>query len=191
MLIMPHMIYTKKSEKKFLAMQPIQKIRTEFWKNSGVNYPNTSAKADMTRHYSIITLGICPSMKKKESPICKSVSAGILTFMMHRRRLPPTTAETANWKKQDGSWKKYIRSYATLELVEGNLAQGLDYASQAYAIYPEGDYVIDTYIVALAANGMMEEAQRLVEQYEKDYMFDDDLYDFLDGNMTLEEYYIG
>ncbi len=37
----------------------------------------------------------------------------------------------------------------------------------------------------------MEEAQRLVEQYEKDYMFDDDLYDFLDGNMTLEEYYIG
>ena len=84
-----------------------------------------------------------------------------------------------------------LRSYATLELVEGNLAQGLDYASQAYAIYPEGDYVIDTYIVALAANGMMEEAQRLVEQYEKDYMFDDDLYDFLDGNMTLEEYYIG
>lgn len=84
-----------------------------------------------------------------------------------------------------------LRSYATLELVEGNLAQGLDYASQAYEIYPEGEYVIDTYIVALAANGMMEEAQILVEQYAKDYMFDEDLYHFLDGDITLEEYYIG
>lgn len=83
-----------------------------------------------------------------------------------------------------------LRSYATLELVEGNLAQGLDYAFQAYQIYPEGDYVIDTYIIALTANGMMEEAQILVERYEKDYVFDDDLYDFLDGNITLEEYYI-
>lgn len=84
-----------------------------------------------------------------------------------------------------------LRSYATLELVEGNLAQGLDYAFQAYQVYPEGEYVIDTYIIALAANGMTEEAEILVERYEEDYLFDDDLYDFLEGNITLQEYYIG
>lgn len=85
-----------------------------------------------------------------------------------------------------------LRSYATLELVEGNLEKGLDYASQAYEMYEDGDYVIDTYLVALAANGRADEAKELVKEYEdRDYIFDDDFYDFLDGNMTLEDYYIG
>lgn len=85
-----------------------------------------------------------------------------------------------------------LRSFATLELVEGNLENGLDLASRAYEMYEDGDYVIDTYIVALSANGRTDEARELVSEYEdKDYIFDDDLYEFLDGNMTLEDYYIG
>lgn len=84
-----------------------------------------------------------------------------------------------------------LRSFATLELVEGNLESGLDFASRYYDAYADGDYVIDTYIVALAANGRMEEARELVGEYENNgYAFDDDLYEFLDGNMTLEDYYI-
>lgn len=84
-----------------------------------------------------------------------------------------------------------LRSFATLELVEGNLESGLDFASRSYDAYADGDYVIDTYIVALAANGRMEEARELVGEYENNgYVFDDDLYEFLDGNMTLEDYYI-
>lgn len=85
-----------------------------------------------------------------------------------------------------------LRSFATLELVEGNLKRGLELASKAREMYEDGDYVIDTYIVALAANGRMDEARELVSEYEsEDYIFDDDLYEFLDGNMTLEDYYIG
>lgn len=85
-----------------------------------------------------------------------------------------------------------LRSYATLELVEGNLEKGLDYALKAYEMYEDGDYVIDTYVVALAANGEIDKARELVSEYEnRDYIFDDDLYEFLDGNMTLEDYYIG
>lgn len=85
-----------------------------------------------------------------------------------------------------------LRSYATLELVEGNPEMGLDYASRAFEMYEDGDYVIDTYLIALAANGRLDEARELVKEYEdKDYLFDDDFYDFLDGNMTLEDYYIG
>lgn len=85
-----------------------------------------------------------------------------------------------------------LRSYATLELVEGNLEKGLDYASRAYEMNKGGGYVIDTYIVALAANGRTDEARELAKKYEdKDYMFDEELYDFLDGTMTLEDYYIG
>lgn len=85
-----------------------------------------------------------------------------------------------------------LRSFATLELVEGNLESGLDFAYRSYQAYEDGDYVIDTYVVALAANGRVDEAKELVSEYEdKAYIFDDDLYEFLDGNMTLEDYYIG
>ena len=52
--------------------------------------------------------------------------------------------------------------------------------------------MVDTYAVALAANDRLEEAWELVEEYEDEgYAFDDDLYDFLDGKITLEDYYIG
>ena len=85
-----------------------------------------------------------------------------------------------------------MRSYATLELVEGNLEKGLDFALKAYELYDEGNYVVDTYIVALVANGRIHEAKELAKEYEdKDYEFDEEFYSFLDGNMTLEEYYIG
>lgn len=84
-----------------------------------------------------------------------------------------------------------LRSYATLELVEGNLEKGLDFAAQAYEINPEGEYVIDTYIIALAANGRNEEAEAMRKEYADVYVFDEELNEFLDGKMTLEEYYIG
>lgn len=83
-----------------------------------------------------------------------------------------------------------LRAYATLELVEGNLLQGLTYAKSAYDIYPEGTYVTDTYLIALMANNRMEEAEELIQQWEEaGYEFDDDFYAFQRGEMTLEEYY--
>ncbi len=85
-----------------------------------------------------------------------------------------------------------LRSLATLELCEGNLEQGLDYAKRAYDLYEEGDYVADTYLIALMANGQTEEAEALTREWEdKGYVFDDDFYSFQMGDMTLEEYYIG
>lgn len=85
-----------------------------------------------------------------------------------------------------------LRAYATLELAQGNVTDSMDYARRAYEAYPEGNFVVDTYAVALAANDRLEEAWELVEEYEDEgYEFDDDLYDFLDGKITLEDYYIG
>lgn len=85
-----------------------------------------------------------------------------------------------------------LRAYATLELTEGNLDVALSYAQKAYEFYPEGEYVADTYIIALAANGQQEEAETLTREWENaGYYFDDDFYAFLSGELTLEEYYIG
>ena len=84
------------------------------------------------------------------------------------------------------------RSLATLELVEDNLAGGLIYAESAYESYPEGTYVVDTYLIALLANGEEEQAKEILQQWEEQgYEFDDDFYSFMEGNMTLEQYYIG
>lgn len=83
-----------------------------------------------------------------------------------------------------------LRAYATLELVEGNLAEGLSYAESAYDIYPEGTYVTDTYLVALMANDRAEEAEELIREWEDSgYIFDGDFYAFQRGDMTLKEYY--
>lgn len=94
------------------------------------------------------------------------------------------------WKnKEDYS---LLRAYATLEMAEGNLELALTYAEKAYEIYSEGEYVTDTYIIALTANGQTEEAEALIKEWEEaGYFFDDDFYAFQRGEMTLEEYYIG
>lgn len=105
-------------------------------------------------------------------------------FETARRKLE----EAYRMNKEDYS---VLRALATLALAEGRLDEGLDFAGQAYGIYPEGDYVIDTYIVALAANGSMEQAKALVEAYEETGIFDEGLYAFLDGKITLEDYYVG
>jgi len=85
-----------------------------------------------------------------------------------------------------------LRAYATLELAEGNPEEALTYAKEAYERCSEGDYVADTYIIALIANGQKEEAYALVKEWEDTgYYFDDDFYSYQRGEMTLEEYYIG
>lgn len=85
-----------------------------------------------------------------------------------------------------------LRSYATLKMAQNQPEKGLEFAKEAYNQYPEGDYVIDTYIIALAANGQMEEAQEIKTTWEEQgYVFEDDLEQFLAGKMTLQEYYVG
>ena len=85
-----------------------------------------------------------------------------------------------------------LRAYAALELTEGNMADALSYAKEAYEMYPEGSYVADTYIIALLANGQIEEADALIKEWEESgYYFEEDFYSYYNGEMTLEEYYIG
>ncbi|NLG05405.1 MAG: hypothetical protein GX567_16510 [Clostridia bacterium] len=84
-----------------------------------------------------------------------------------------------------------IRSLAILELLKGNIAEGVSYAKQAYEMDRTQNYVADTYLVSLKVNGEVEQAHALMAELEQeDFYFDDSLRDFLDGKLTLEEYYI-
>lgn len=85
-----------------------------------------------------------------------------------------------------------LRGLAIVESLDGNLSKGLSFAEEAYRLNEEGDYVADTYIVVLAASGNIEGAQSIKDSLEQEgYQFEEDVQDFLDGKVTLEEYYIG
>lgn len=90
--------------------------------------------------------------------------------------------------KEDSS---ILRNLAIVEMLEGNLAQGLIYAEDAYKNYAEGDYVADTYITALYSNGQAESAKQVKAECEgKNFYFDETLEFFLDGSISLEDYYV-
>lgn len=92
---------------------------------------------------------------------------------------------------QDKEVSSVLRSLAIVELLDGNLTYGLSLAEEAYVSNQEEYYVADTYVIALAANGNLEEATSLKEQLEAEgYEFDEELQDFLNGECTLEDYYI-
>ncbi len=84
------------------------------------------------------------------------------------------------------------RAFATVEMVEGNAAEALEYARTAYEWYPEGEYVVDTYIVALYDNDLAAEANAVMEEWKTEgHFFDEDLYALLAGEMSVYDYYVG
>ncbi|WP_058301926.1 tetratricopeptide repeat protein [Gorillibacterium timonense] len=85
-----------------------------------------------------------------------------------------------------------LRALSTISLVEGDLPQGLQYAEEAYRINPEGIYIRDTYAVALYANGKLQEAQEIKKELESSGQpLDESITRFLNGEMTLRDYYVG
>lgn len=97
--------------------------------------------------------------------------------------------ESAYRKDRDNS--AVLRNLAIIEMLGGNSEQGLIYAETAYNNYPEGDYTADTYITALYNNGQEKEAREFKAECEaKEFYFDEMLDAFLDGSISLQDYYI-
>lgn len=97
--------------------------------------------------------------------------------------------EALDMDKQDTT---ALRAMATIALVEGDLEKGLQYAEDAYNIYPDGGYIRDTYAIALYANGREEDSKRITDEITASGLtLEEDTIQFLNGEMTLEEYYIG
>lgn len=92
--------------------------------------------------------------------------------------------------EEDKELPSVLRSLGVIELLDGNSKKGLSLAEEAYQIDKYEYYVADTYIVALVVNGKAEEAQTLKDSLEEECEFDEELQKFIDGEMTLEEYYM-
>ena len=65
-------------------------------------------------------------------------------------------------------------------------------AQAAYEVDPDGLYVRDTYLVALHVNGHRDEENALIEEIEElEGALEEDTRQLLDGELTLQEYYMG
>lgn len=93
--------------------------------------------------------------------------------------------------REDRESASVLRSYAVLEMLSGNTKRGLALAEEAYQQNPDEYYVADTYIMATAVNGDIEGAKTMREGFESEgYEFDDELTQYLNGECTLEDYYM-
>lgn len=85
-----------------------------------------------------------------------------------------------------------FRGLGVICLLKGENAKGLEYIKNAYNLNKYGDFVANTYVVALYANGKTTESKALYEEIKKmeNYQIDPDIESYIAGNSTLEKLYI-
>jgi len=84
-----------------------------------------------------------------------------------------------------------LRSAAIIQMLEGDLEGGAITAKKAYEAYPDGTYVRATYVIALFENNQEEEALKIQnEMTAAGEKLDADTVKLLNGDITLENYYV-
>ena len=91
-------------------------------------------------------------------------------------------------KYSDGA----LRGLAIIRLLEGNKEEGLNLAYKAFDTNPDGLYVWETYIIALKENDKNSETDDQIKEYlAAGYELDEDTQNYLEGEISLYDYYIG
>ena len=84
------------------------------------------------------------------------------------------------------------RGLGVLDLLEGQKSRGLESIRYAYQIDRYTLYVADSLIIALVENGLRDEAMALLEEIVSEgFQVEEQLQAYLDGNLSLTEYYMG
>ena len=85
-----------------------------------------------------------------------------------------------------------LRAMGILDMLEGNMELGLAEARQAYQVNPDYTYVRETYMIALALSGDEAKSREIEEEIKASgEVLEDDTYQLLAGEITLQDYYIG
>ncbi|WP_276930021.1 tetratricopeptide repeat protein [Herbinix luporum] len=84
-----------------------------------------------------------------------------------------------------------LRSLAILHMLEQNMEEALKVAEEAYNNYSDGEYIRETYLIALHFNDLIEEAQVIKNEIiELQGQLEEETQKLLEGEITLEEYYV-
>lgn len=92
---------------------------------------------------------------------------------------------------EDNTYTQAMRGLAIIRLLKGKKEEGLESASRAYELEPDGLYNWETYMIALKENGKDVQADNLVKEYlSKGNELDTDTKEYLDNKITLKDYYM-
>ncbi|CRZ35485.1 hypothetical protein DFR55_1431 [Herbinix hemicellulosilytica] len=84
-----------------------------------------------------------------------------------------------------------LRALSIIHMLKGDFAEGLKAAQEAYNYNPDGNYIRETYMIALNFNGNNKEAEAIKNEIiELNGQLDLDTLSLLNGDLTLEEYYL-
>ena len=84
-----------------------------------------------------------------------------------------------------------VRAKITLLLAKGEYKEALPIAESLYTTNPDALYVLDTYAVALYANGETEKLSKLLDSVsENERYFDEDFYKLTNGEISVRDYYV-
>jgi tetratricopeptide (TPR) repeat protein len=125
-------------------------------------------------------------------PECFDVRAqlGIVLRRVGRLEEARNIIEEALAKDREDSTA--LRAMATIAMVDNDLKGGLEAAEAAYTIYPDGLYIRETYLIALAMNQRKDQAEIIRTEMETaDLFLEQDTLQLLNGKITLQDYYIG
>jgi len=93
--------------------------------------------------------------------------------------------------QKDKSDSGALRSNAIIQMLEGDLEGGLATAKKAYEAYPDGMYIRESYLIALTLDNKKEEALKIEnEMTAAGEVLDDETVRLLNGDITLDDYYV-
>ena len=94
--------------------------------------------------------------------------------------------------ENDRSNTAALRAMGILKMLEGDKESGLSDVRKAFELNPDETYVRETLVIALLECGLKEEADSLLSQFEGEGIeFDDDFSTYLNGDVSLYDYYVG
>ncbi len=125
-------------------------------------------------------------------PECFDVRAQLGIVLRRMGRLDEARSMTLEALAKDKEDTNALRAMATLAMVENDLQGGLEAAEAAYTINPDGIYIRETYLIALTVNQRTDQAEVIRTEMEAaGLLIEQDTQQLLDGEITLQDYYIG
>ncbi|MEW4411779.1 hypothetical protein [Clostridium sp. AN503] len=93
--------------------------------------------------------------------------------------------------RNDNSNTGALRAMGILKMLEGDKEAGLADVQKAFDLNPEENYVRETLVIAMMECGQKEKAEELRQQFEAEGIeFDVDFLSYLNGEVSLHDYYV-
>lgn len=123
-------------------------------------------------------------------PVACDVDSGMARYERGKGNYASAMEWIEKGESINAEYPDLVRAKATILLAEGEYEEALTIAEKLYEEYPDTDYALDTYCVALYANDKSVDLAMMRKEAEKvGYEFDELFYSLLAGEISVRDYY--